>query len=215
MASLLDEIKERFLEFDFDGTKELVKRALEGGVEPTKIIEEALRPAMEIVGEKFEKGEFFLSELIVSGDLFKEVMDELIIPKLGKEMEKKLGKVVIGTVRGDLHDIGKSIVATMLRIAGFEVIDLGVDVPPEKFAEAVEEHRPQIVGMSALLTTTMIEMKNVIEELKRRRLRDGVKVIVGGAAVTEDYAKSIGADAYGRDAVEAVRICRRLVGMEG
>jgi methylmalonyl-CoA mutase cobalamin-binding domain/chain len=122
--------------------------------------------------------------------------------------------VVIGTVRGDLHDIGKSIVATMLRAAGFNVIDLGVDVPPEKFVEEAIRNKADIVAMSALLTTTMLEMKNVIEALKKAGIRDRVKVVVGGAAVTEDYAKSIGADGYGKDAVEAVRVCKQLLGIK-
>ncbi|MCD6562719.1 MAG: corrinoid protein [Thermoproteales archaeon] len=209
---IFSKIREGFLSFDFEETKELVKDALERGVDPVEIIEKSLRPAMEIVGEKFEQGEFFLSELVVAGDLFKEIMDELISPRLKKE-EKELGTVVIGTVRGDLHDIGKNIVATMLRVAGFKVIDLGVDVSPEAFLEAVKKYKPDIVGMSALLTTTMIEMENVIKELEKAGVRKDVKIIVGGAAVTEDFAKKIGADAYGKDAVEAVAICKRLVGV--
>ncbi|RLE87656.1 MAG: cobalamin-binding protein, partial [Thermoprotei archaeon] len=141
---------------------------------------------------------------------------EVLLPEIKKrgEASRKLGTVVIGTVRGDLHDIGKSIVATMLRAAGFEVIDLGVDVPPEKFVEAVKKYNADIVAMSALLTTTMLEMKNVIEALKQAGLRDRVKVIVGGAAVTEEFAKEIGADGYGEDAVKAVKICKELLGVE-
>ncbi|OYT30637.1 MAG: cobalamin-binding protein [Thermofilum sp. ex4484_79] len=210
---ILNQIKESFLSFDFDGTKELVRKALEEDkIDPIEIIEKSLRPAMEIVGDKFEKGEFFLSELVVAGDLFKEIMDELIKPKL-KKAEKELGTIVIGTVRGDLHDIGKNIVATMLEVAGFKVIDLGVDVSPEAFVEAVKKYNPDIVGMSALLTTTMIEMENVIKELEKAGVRDKVKVIVGGAAVTDEFAKKIGADAYGKDAVEAVEICKKLLGL--
>lgn len=209
---IFNKIKESFLSFDFDGTKNMVKEALEKGVDPVEIIEKSLRPAMEVVGEKFEEGEFFLSELVVAGDLFKEIMDELISPRLKKE-EKELGTIVIGTVKGDLHDIGKNIVATMLRVAGFNVIDLGVDVSPEDFLEAVKKYKPDIVGMSALLTTTMIEMENVVKELEKAGVRKDVKIIVGGAAVTEDFAKKIGADAYGKDAVEAVAICKRLVGV--
>ncbi len=211
---LFEEIKRKFLEFDFDGVKSLVRKALEEGCTPNEVIEGALRPAMEIAGQKFEKGEFFLAELVVAGDLFKEVMDEILVPEIekGRGTVKKLGTVVIGTVKGDLHDIGKNIVATMLRAAGFEVIDLGVDVSPEKFVEAVKRYNADIVGMSALLTTTMLEMKNVIEALKREGLRDKVKVIIGGAAVSEDFAREIGADAYGEDAVKAVEICKKLVG---
>lgn len=212
---IFEDIKERFLEFDFDGTKKLVRKAVdELRIGPLDVVEKALRPAMSIVGEKFEEGEFFLSELIVSGQLFKEIMSEIIEPRLSvREKGKKLGTVIIGTVKGDLHDIGKNIVATMLRIAGFEVIDLGVDVPAEKFVEAVEKYRPDILGMSALLTTVIGEIKHVIDSLKSRGLRDKVKVIVGGAAVTASFAKEVGADGYGKDAVEAVRVCKKLLGI--
>jgi len=215
MEELYAKIREAFLTFDFEGVKSLVREALARGASPNDVIERALRPAMEEAGRRFERGEFFLAELVVAGDLFKEVMDEILVPEIQKSggSTRTLGTVVIGTVRGDLHDIGKSIVATMLRAAGFNVIDLGVDVPPEKFVEAAIQHKADIVAMSALLTTTMLEMKNVIEALKRAGIRDKVKVIVGGAAVTEDFARSIGADAYGEDAVKAVKICKELLGI--
>jgi len=215
LEELYSKLKEAFLNFDFDGVKSMVREALSMGASPNDVIENALRPAMEEAGRRFEKGEFFLAELVVAGDLFKEVMDEILVPEIQKRgiSTRTLGTVVIGTVRGDLHDIGKSIVATMLRAAGFNVIDLGVDVPPEKFVEEAVRNRADIVAMSALLTTTMLEMKNVIEALKKAGIRDKVKVIVGGAAVTEDYAKSIGADGYGKDAVEAVRVCKQLLGI--
>ncbi len=215
-GKILEDIKERFLEFDSDETKRLVKRAVdELHIDPLDVVEKALRPAMGVVGEKFEEGEFFLSELIVSGQLFKEIMSEIIEPRLSVgEAGRRLGTVVIGTVKGDLHDIGKNIVATMLRIAGFEVIDLGVDVPAEKFVEAVEKYRPDILGMSALLTTVIDEIKHVIDALKSKGLRDKVKIVVGGAAVTESFAKEVGADGYGKDAVEAVRVCKKLLGLK-
>ncbi|RLG75868.1 MAG: cobalamin-binding protein [Thermoprotei archaeon] len=213
---MFEDIKESFLEFDFDETKRLVRKAVdELRIDPLDVVEKALRPAMGVVGEKFEEGEFFLAELIVSGQLFKEIMSEIIEPKLGVgEAGRRLGTVVIGTVKGDLHDIGKNIVATMLRIAGFEVIDLGVDVPTEKFVEAVEKYRPDILGMSALLTTVIDEIKHVIDALKSKGLRDKVKIVVGGAAVTESFAKEVGADGYGKDAVEAVRVCKKLLGLK-
>ena len=142
-------------------------------------------------------------------------MDEYLLPRIKKKGGgKKLGTIVIGTVKGDLHDIGKTIVATMLSAAGFEVIDLGVDVPPEKFVEAVKKYNADIVAMSALLTTTMIEMENVIKELEKAGLRDRVKVIVGGAPITEEFARKIGADAYGKDAVEAVKKCKELLNIK-
>ncbi|MEM1691130.1 MAG: corrinoid protein [Thermofilaceae archaeon] len=216
MEGLYAKIRDAFLSFDFEGVKALVREALAKGASPNEVIERALRPAMEEAGRRFEKGEFFLAELVVAGDLFKEVMDEILVPEIQKQggSTRSLGTVVIGTVRGDLHDIGKSIVATMLRAAGFNVIDLGVDVPPEKFVQAAIEHKADIVAMSALLTTTMLEMKSVIEELKKAGIRDKVKVVVGGAAVTEDFARSIGADGYGEDAVKGVKVCKELLGIK-
>ncbi|MEM0024041.1 MAG: corrinoid protein [Thermofilaceae archaeon] len=216
MEGLYAKIRDAFLSFDFEEVKALVREALAKGASPNEVIERALRPAMEEAGRRFEKGEFFLAELVVAGDLFKEVMDEILVPEIQKQggSTRSLGTVVIGTVRGDLHDIGKSIVATMLRAAGFNVIDLGVDVPPEKFVEAAIENKADIVAMSALLTTTMLEMRNVIEELKKAGIRDKVKVVVGGAAVTEDFARSIGADGYGEDAVKGVKVCKELLGVK-
>ncbi len=209
---LFEEIKQAFVDFDSETVKRLVMEALSAGYTPNEIIEGALRPAMEVVGDKFEKGEYFLAELMMAGDLFKEVMDEILAPEIEKSREGSgLGTVVIGTVKGDLHDIGKNIVAIMLRVAGFEVIDLGVDVPPEKFVETVKRYNADIVGMSALLTTTMLEMKNVIDALRSEGLRDKVKVIIGGAAVNEEFAREIGADAYAENAVKAVEICKKLI----
>ncbi|MEM3921281.1 MAG: corrinoid protein [Fervidicoccaceae archaeon] len=208
----LQKIKDCIVNLDLEGALENVRKALESKISPTEIISESVVEGMNIVGEKFEKGEYFLSELIVAGEIGKEIV-KLLNPYLRAEEVKlkKLGKVVIGTVRGDLHDIGKNIVAMMLEAAGFEVIDLGADVPPEKFVEAVKQYDANIVAMSALLTVTMPEMKIVIDKLKETGLRDKVKIIVGGAPVTEEYAKSIGADGYGETAVEGVRICKQWV----
>lgn len=210
--NILERIKKCIINLDETGAIENVKKALKKGISPEEIISKSIAEAMEIVGEKFEKGEYFLFELVVAGEIGKEIV-KLLNPylKAKKVKLKKLGKVVIGTVRGDLHDLGRKIVVMMLEAAGFEVIDLGVDVPPEKFVEAVKQHNANIVAMSALLTVTMPEMKNVIEQLKKAGLRDKVKVIVGGASVTEAYAKSIGADGYGETAVEGVRICKQWV----
>ena len=204
---LLEKIRDSIVNLDFDGSKELVRKALEAEVDPNEIISKCIAEAMNIVGEKYESGEYFLSELIVAGEIGKEIT-EILKPHLKGAETKKLGKVVIGTVKGDLHDIGKNIVAMMLEAAGFEVIDLGADVPPEKFVEAVEKEKPDIVAMSALLTVTMVEMENVIKALKEAGLRDKVKVIIGGAPVTEEFARKIGADAYAPDAVQGVRICK-------
>jgi len=210
---ILETIKDCIVNLDPNGALENVKKALENNIPPTEIVAKSVVEGMSIVGEKFEKGEYFLSELIVAGEIGKEILKALdpYLKQVGAKM-KKLGKVVIGTVRGDLHDIGKNLVAMMLESAGFEVIDLGADVPPEKFVEAVKIHDANIVAMSALLTVTMLEMKNVIEELKKAELRDKVKVIVGGAPVTKEYANSIGADGYGETAVDGIRICKQWVG---
>lgn len=210
---LYTQIVDRFLDFDTESVKRLVREALDSGCDVNDVIENALRKAMKIVGDRFERGEFFLPELVMAGDLFNEVMEEILLPIIERSAKgSRVGRVVIGTVKGDLHDIGKNLVATMLRVNGFEVIDLGVDVPPEKFVEAVEKYKPDILGMSALLTTTMLEMKNVIDALKSAGLRDKVKVIIGGAAVDEDYTREIGADAYAENAVEAVKKCLELLG---
>jgi len=214
---ILERIKNLLIDIKIDEVEEAVKEALDAGLSPLEIIESGLAPAMRVIGDKFEKGEYFLAELVAAGETFKEILNNMLRPKMMErgEITKKLGRVVIGTVRGDLHDIGKNIVATMLESAGFEVYDLGVDVPPEEFVRKAKEVGADIVAMSALLTTTMMEMKNVIEELKKAGIRDKVKVIIGGAPITEEFAKEIGADAYGEDAVKAVKICKQLLGIEG
>ena len=204
------ELRDKLVGLDFEGAKKAAQDALDAGVSPQKIVTGGIGEGMNIVGQKFEKSEYFLSELIVAGEVAKEVT-QLLQPHLKGTQLKKLGKVVIGTVRGDLHDIGKNIVAMMLETAGFEVIDLGSDVPAENFVDAVKKHSPDIVGMSALLTVTMTEMATVIQQLKDSGVRKKVKVIVGGAPLTDDYAKSIGADAFGRDAVQGTEICKSWV----
>jgi methylmalonyl-CoA mutase cobalamin-binding domain/chain len=166
---------------------------------------------MRVVGERYEKNEYFLSELIMAAEIFKEAMNVLepLILKEGRALY--IGKAVVGTVEGDLHDIGKNLFIMFLKSMGFEVIDLGVDVPPKKFVEAVKQYKPDVVGMSALLTTTVLNMKKVIDALNNEGLRNSIKVIVGGAAVTKEYANEIGADAGGIDAYEGALICRKWV----
>lgn len=210
--ALFEKIKEAIINIQTDQALEYVKEAVGAGVDPQEIISNCIVKALEVVGEKFEKGEYFLSELIAAGEISKQII-EMISPILRSSgvSTKKLGKVVIGTVRGDIHDIGKNIVAMLLDTAGFEIIDLGADVPPEKFVEAVERNNADIVALSALLTVTMPEMKIVIEELKKAHVRDRVKVIVGGAPVTKEYAEEIGADGYGETAFEGVKICKSWV----
>lgn len=204
---VLDRVRDAIVNLDIDNIGRLCEEAVKAGVPAYKVVMEGMAKGMEIVGEKYERNEYFLAELIMAGETMKEGMKALE-PHLKAGELKRTGKVVIGTVRGDLHDIGKNIVATLLSAAGFEVIDLGVDVPPEKFVEAVKENSPDIVGMSALLTTTMIEMEDIIKELKKAGLRNKVKVIIGGAPITREFAEKIGADAAARDAVEGVNICK-------
>ena len=200
-------IRDAIVNLDIDNIGRLCEEAVRAGVPAYEVVMEGMARGMEVVGEKYERNEYFLAELIMAGETMKEGM-KVLEPYLKAGELKKIGKVVIGTVRGDLHDIGKNIVATLLSAAGFDVIDLGVDVPPEKFVEAVKENSPDIVGMSALLTTTMVEMEDIIKELKKAGLRDKVKVIIGGAPITREYAEKIGADAAARDAVEGVNICK-------
>lgn len=210
-VNLLNKLKDAIVNLDFDGSKSLAQEAVKKGIPPPEIISKGISAAMEVVGKKFEASEYFLSELIVAGEIGKEI-SQMLQPYMKGMETKKVGKVVIGTVKGDLHDIGKNIFGMMLEAAGFEVIDLGNDVPAEAFVNAVVNHKPDIVGMSALLTVTMVEMENVIKELKKSGLRDKVKVIIGGAPITEDYAKRIGADGYGKDAVAGVDICKAWIG---
>jgi len=208
---MLNELRDALINLDMDKTLELVKKAIDQGFKPIEIIN-SMAEGMRVIGERFEKGEYFISDLIVSSEIFKEAMN-ILEPLIMKEKEvvKPIGRVIIGTVEGDIHDIGKNLVATMLKVNGFELIDLGVDVPPQKFVEAVKQYNPDIVGMSALLTSTMMNMRKVIEALEKEGLRDKVKIIVGGAPITEEFAKRIGADAYGENAVVSVDICKKLM----
>ena len=186
-----------------------VNEALNSGIETSEVID-ALSDSLRQVGEKYEAGDFFLSELMMAAILSTEVT-KILEPHMLKEKKRPIGKVVMGTVKGDIHDIGKNIVVMMLRASGFEVIDLGVDVSAERFVEAVENARPNVLGMSALLTSTSDEMKNVIELLKKRGLRKKVMIMIGGRPVTQEFADEIGADAYSRDSVQAISVVKRLV----
>ncbi len=210
---LLLQIQTSLIDGDPDATLEATRKALAAGVEPLRIINGVLVPAMRIVGEKFSCGEYFLPNLIVSANGMKLAM-QVLEPELRARQQavSPPGTVVIGTVRGDIHEIGKSLVATMLSANGFAVHDLGVDVPVEKFVDTVRDSGANLVGLSALLTTTMGVQKQVIEELARAGLRDRVKVMVGGAPVSRNWAAVIGADGYAEDAVGAVDLARRLAG---
>ncbi len=189
---------------------DLVRRAVDAGDDPNRIINEALIAAMDVVGQKFASNEIFVPEMLASAFTMKKGL-EIVKPRLGGEKSKSMGTIMMGTVKGDLHDIGKNLVIMMLEGAGFNVVDLGVDLSVEKVVEKVEEIKPRILGLSALLTTTMPEMKRVIEVLEQKGLRQKVKVLVGGAPVDARFAEKIGADGYGKDAAEAVRLAREIV----
>ena len=199
-------LKESIVNLDFDGIHKAAQEAMDAGVEPQKTIMEGMAPAMAVVGDKFETGEYFLSELVVAGEVMKEGM-EIITPYIKADSSKKAECVVMATVEGDYHDIGKNLVATLLKAQGFEVIDLGSDVPASRIVEAVKEHNAVIVGLSALLTFTMANMGEVIKALEATSLRNRVKVIIGGAPVTPQYAQSIGADHGALNAMEGVHKC--------
>jgi corrinoid protein of di/trimethylamine methyltransferase len=194
-----------------DAAVELTREALEGSVDPQSLIDGAMIPAMGEVGRRFEEEEYFVPELLLSARAMKSAL-ELISPLLSETGAPSKGCIVIGTVMGDLHDIGKNLVSAMLEGAGFDVVDLGSDVPPEKFVVAVEEKNADLVGLSALLTVTMPSMKSTIEALEAAGLRDRVKILVGGAPLSTDYAGEIRADAYADNATAAVRAARELVG---
>ncbi len=205
---ILGNLRDSIVNLDIEGVKKACEEALAAGIPAYKAVIDGMAKGMEIVGQKYENNEYFLAELIMAGETMKEGMT-VLEPHLKAGDIKTAGKVAIGTVRGDLHDIGKNVVTTLLKAANFDVIDLGVDVPPEKFVEVVRQEKPNILGMSALLTVTMLEMENVIKELRKARLREKVKIIIGGAPITPEYAKKIGADAAAKDAVEGVRICSK------
>lgn len=202
---------EAVLEGDAPAAKAFTQKAIEAGIDPQTLLSDAMIPAMDEVGRLFEANEYFVPELLISARAMKGAL-ELVRPLLAEAGATPAGKVVIGTVRGDLHDIGKNLVAAMLEGGGFEVVDLGVDVTPEKFVEAAKESGAQVIAMSALLTTTMPGMKTTIEQLQQAGLRDQVKVMIGGAPVTDRYAQDIGADGFSDNASGAVRLARELVG---
>ncbi|MBE3072341.1 MAG: corrinoid protein [Acidobacteria bacterium] len=212
-SDLLNRITESLVDGDPDTTVACTRQALEAGLEPMSIIDEGLLPGMRIVGEKFSSGEYFLPNLIVSAGGMKLAM-QVLEPELRRRHQKltSAGTVVIGTVQGDIHEIGKTLVGTMLAANGFEVHDLGVDVPTEKFVAAVRETGATLVGLSALLTTTMNVQRQVIEALAAAGLRGGVKIMVGGAPVSRAWAAEIGADGYAEDAVGACDLAAQLAG---
>jgi 5-methyltetrahydrofolate--homocysteine methyltransferase len=194
---------------DVEDLKTVINGHLASGVDPLDIVD-VLRQTLEAVGDKYEDGVFFLSELIMAGYLASEVAT-LLKPHLLKTQRTALGTIVMGTVKGDVHDIGKNIVIMMLDAAGFEVIDLGVDVPTERFVEAVKTMKPDVLGISALLTSTIDRVKEVVDALEANGLRDSVKVIAGGRPISRAFIEEIGADGYAEDSVKAIRLVKGLV----
>ena len=189
----------------------LVREMVEGGSDPLAILD-AARKAVDIVGQRYEEGTYFLPELILAGEMLTQITD-MVKPELAKMPEvKRLGKVLMGTVAGDIHDIGKNIVSFMLDVNGFDVLDLGVDVPAQKFVEAIRDFQPQVVGLSGFLALAYDAMKETVEAIKKADLRDTVKIMVGGGQVSDEVRKYTGADAYGKDAMAGVSLAKEWVG---
>ncbi len=208
---IVAEIRQNIIDGDAPRTQALVASALDQGLAPAAILRDGLIAAMAEVGARFERQEYYVPEMLVAARAMKGGLS-LLKPRLLEAKVEPIGKVVLGTVKGDLHDIGKNLVGIMLEGAGFAVLDMGVDIPPDRFVAAVQEQRPHILAMSALLTTTMGSMQQTIEGLKAAGVRNQVKIMVGGAPVTQKYADEIGADAYAPDASAAASRARRLVG---
>lgn len=211
MTDILEQISSNLYDGNAGEVSELVQKALADGLSPQQILENGLIKGMDRVGIDFKNGDLFVPEVLIAARAMDAGM-KVLRPLLVENEVPFVGKFVIGTVKGDLHDIGKNLVKMMIEGAGFQAIDLGTDVAPESFVAAVQEHKPEIIGMSALLTTTMMQMKSTIEALKSAGLRDSVRVMVGGAPVTASFAEQIGADGYAPDAASAVEVARSLVG---
>jgi 5-methyltetrahydrofolate--homocysteine methyltransferase len=208
---LLNEISKELQAGNTAEVLALTRKALEAGFAPEAILEDALIAGMNVIGEHFKRHDIFLPEVLLAAQAMNAGM-ETLQPFLEKQESVSRGRVVIGTVKGDRHDIGKNLVAIMLRGAGFEVIDLGSDVSPERFVEAAKKEKAGIIGMSALLTTTMPCMKDVVELIQKEGLSGTIKTVIGGAPVSEEYAKEIGADAYGYDGANAVERVKGIIG---
>jgi 5-methyltetrahydrofolate--homocysteine methyltransferase len=210
MEKLLEEIKNTVITGKHKEIEALVQKAIQAEVNLDDLIDNALIAAMDVVGDRFAKSEIFVPEMLVAALAMKKGLD-ILKPLLKDQEAQSKGKVILCTVNGDIHDIGKNLVAMMLEGAGFEVIDLGVDVTVANVVDKVAEIQPQVLGLSALLSTTMPEMENVIKHLQTKGLREDVKVMLGGAPLSAEFAQKIGADAYGQDAAEAVTIARGFI----
>jgi len=209
MADILQQIASNLYDGEDQEVATLVQQALDQGMEPGEVLQGGLIAGMDEVGRDFKAGDLFVPEVLIAARAMHAGMG-VLRPLLAESDAQSAGKYVIGTVKGDLHDIGKNLVRMMLEGAGFDTVDLGTDVEPQGFVDAVREHKPQLVGMSALLTTTMVQMKSTIEALEEAGLRDSVKIMIGGAPVTDAFAQEIGADAYAADAASAVDVARSL-----
>jgi len=210
VVAILEDIQIALMAGDANRVKEGVEQAVSAGLAPADIINDGLIAAMNVVGVKFKNDEIYMPEVLVAARAMHAGMD-VLKPLLTGDAVREKGTLVIGTVKGDLHDIGKNLVIMMMEGAGFKVVDLGVDVATERFVQAVEDHQPQVVGLSALLTTTMVQMKHTVSALAAYRAQ--VKVMVGGAPVTEKFAREIGADGYAPDAASAVDLVREMLGV--
>ena len=211
MSNILSEMATAVIEGNMGNIVDMTEDALDEGLTAKDILDNGLMPGMDHVGVEFKAGNMFVPEVLRSARTMQAAMD-ILKPLLAESGEKMVGKILIGTVKGDMHDIGKNLAGMMCEGAGFEVIDLGKDVAPEMFVEAVKKHQPDIIGMSALLTTTMRMMGQTIKALEEAGLRDQVKIMIGGAPVTQSFADQIGADGYASNAASATELAKRLVG---
>jgi len=208
---VLDDLKQSVIDMEVDKATELTQKALDEGLDAEKVLNEALVPAMDAVGDQYEKGERYVPEMLLSAQAMKGGM-QLLRPLLAESGVEPKGRIVIGTVEGDLHDIGQNLVSMMLEGAGFEVTNLGAETPADEFVSSVKDNRADILGLSALLTTTMTHMPEVIDALKEDGVRENLQVMIGGAPVSQDYADEIGADGYASDASSAVKLAEQLIG---
>ncbi len=206
----MEKLREAVVAGKVNDTVDRVKELLRQGRDPDAMMNDAMIPAMDVVGDLFQKGEVYLPEMLMAAKAMKAGM-ELLKPGMVQKGAASVGTAVVGTVRGDMHDIGKNLLSMSLEGAGFEVVDLGIDVPPEKFVEAVKTHTPQVLGLSALLTTTMIGMKDTIQAVEEAGIRNTVRVMIGGAPVTQEFADEIGADFYGPDSTSGKDFARECV----
>ncbi len=210
--AILEDIQNCVLDGELDEIKDLVQKAVDEGIDPTTIINDGLIGGMNIVAPLFKSGEMFVPEVMESADTMNEGM-QVVKPLITDADMPTKGKVIIGTVNGDLHDIGKNLVVLMMESRGYTVVDLGVDVKEDQFVAAIKEHKPDIVGMSSLLTTTMMKIDDTVKLINESGLRDQVKIIIGGAPISQEFADDIGADGYSEDASTAVELCDRMMAM--